>query len=162
MMSIAISSSTAASSAPNAGAGSARAQAGTQLTPEQQKTVRELAAIDRKVRAHEAAHLAAAGSIALSAASFGYTRGPDGQSYATSGEVNIDSSPANTPEETLRKAEQIHSAALAPADPSPQDLRVASQAEAMASEARLEILRQQAQSYTASLQAKGGRIDTQA
>jgi hypothetical protein len=38
--------------------------AGRQLTPDQQRVVRELQARDREVRAHESAHKAAGGSLA--------------------------------------------------------------------------------------------------
>ncbi len=97
---------------------------------------RELATTDREVRAHEAAHLAAAGGLAQGGASFDTVRGPDGRPYAIGGEVSIDVSPGRTPEETIAKAQQIRSAALAPADPSAQDYRVAAQAAQMAQQAQ--------------------------
>ena len=56
--------------------------------------VAALASTDRKVRSHEAAHLAAAGGLAQGGASFSTVRGPDGQMYAVGGEVGIDVSPA--------------------------------------------------------------------
>ena len=104
----------------------------------------ELAATDREVRAHEAAHLAAAGGLAQGGASFDTVRGPDGRAYAVGGEVSIDVSPGRTPEETIAKAQQIRSAALAPADPSAQDFQVAAQAAQMAHQARQELATQQA------------------
>ena len=57
--------------------------------------------------------------------------------YAVAGEVpiNISAVPGN-PQATLRNAEQVQRAALAPADPSPVDRRVASSAQALASKAR--------------------------
>lgn len=97
---------------------------------------RELRVIDRRVRAHEAAHLAAAGALAQSGANFTMVRGPDGRSYAVSGEVSINVSPGRTPEETLAKAQQIRAAALAPARPSTQDFAVAAQAAQMAQQAQ--------------------------
>lgn len=147
---------------PDSGQATARAEteASQRARLEQQAQLGKLAATDREVRAHEAAHLAAAGGLALSGASFGYTRGPDGQNYAVSGEVSIDTSPASTPEATLAKAQQIRSAALAPANPSGQDLQVASAAAAMASAARIEIARQQAAQYSAQAETPGSRIDT--
>ncbi|MEJ2610467.1 MAG: putative metalloprotease CJM1_0395 family protein [Candidatus Thiodiazotropha sp.] len=110
----------------------------SKLTPEEQSQVRELQQRDRAVRAHEAAHRAAAGGMA-SGGNYTYQTGPDGRSYAVGGEVSIRGSSSGTPEEMLRQAETIRQAALAPADPSPQDRRVASQAAAMASQARREI-----------------------
>ena len=76
--------------------------------------------------------------------SFTYQRGPDGVQYAVGGEVGIDTSPvAGDPEATLAKAQRIRAAALAPAEPSAQDLRVAAQAAQLAVQARAEIGQQQ-------------------
>ena len=62
--------------------------------------------------------------------------------YAVGGEVRISSAPVRgDPEATVEKAEQIVRAAMAPADPSPQDQAVAAQASQMAIQARLEIAR---------------------
>lgn len=107
--------------------------------PAQARVLADLRARDRQVRAHEAAHLAAAGGLARGGASFTYTRGPDGRNYATGGEVSIDATPADTPTATLAKAQQIQAAALAPADPSPQDRSVAAAAATMAAQARREL-----------------------
>ena len=61
------------------------------------------------------------------------------------GEVNIDSSPVrDNPEATVRKSQVVKRAALAPANPSPQDRRVASQAARMESKARGEISQERA------------------
>ncbi|MDR2015563.1 MAG: hypothetical protein LBP99_08110 [Azoarcus sp.] len=105
------------------------------------RRVEELKSTDRAVRAHEAAHMAAGGSLVTSGASFSYETGPDGQRYAVAGEVGIDTSKGRTPEETLTRAQQIRAAALAPADPSGQDRAVAAAASQMATEARAEIAR---------------------
>jgi len=109
------------------------------LSPEQLKEVEKLKARDRDVRAHEMAHLAAAGGLATSGATFSYQRGPDGVSYAIGGEVKIDTSSGSNPEETLRKAQIIRGAALAPAEPSGQDRAVAAKASQMEAEARAEL-----------------------
>nr|WP_242521833.1 putative metalloprotease CJM1_0395 family protein [Motiliproteus sp. SC1-56] len=107
--------------------------------------VRELARIDREVRAHEAAHAAAGGALA-GAPRYQLTRGPDGRLYATAGEVNIDTGRVNgDPEATLEKARTIIQAALAPANPSPQDLRVAAEAQAMMVAAQAELALQEAE-----------------
>lgn len=113
-----------------------------QLSEADQQRVRELQQRDREVRAHELAHVAAGAGLILRGASFTYETGPDGQRYAVGGEVTIDTSPGRTPEETLSKAGRIKAAALAPADPSPQDRQVASQADMMAAEARVELAQQ--------------------
>ncbi|QJA07002.1 hypothetical protein FVE67_07380 [Thermosulfurimonas marina] len=95
------------------------------------------------VRAHERAHLAAGGELVISGPHYVYRRGPDGRLYAVGGDVVIDTSGVpGDPEATLRKAERIIRAALAPLNPSPQDLRVALRAQMMAMQARLEVARE--------------------
>lgn len=113
------------------------------LSEEDQRRVSELQKRDREVRAHEMAHVAAGGSLVLRGASFSYETGPDGQRYAVGGEVTIDTSEGRTPQETLEKAARIRAAALAPADPSPQDREVAAMATQMAMRASMELATQQ-------------------
>ncbi|ECR2111336.1 TPA: hypothetical protein R9B56_000854 [Campylobacter jejuni] len=113
---------------------------GVELSQKEVAQVRELQSIDRNVKAHEAAHQAAGGGLA-GAASFTYTRGPDNQMYATAGEVPISMQKGNTPEETIANARQIAAAAMAPADPSPQDYKVAANAAKMEFEARAEAMK---------------------
>ncbi len=111
-----------------------------QLTQDEARESKELQARDREVRAHEAAHKNAAGSLAKGGAQFSYETGPDGRRYAVGGEVNIDTSKVDgDPEATIRKAQQIRRAANAPADPSGQDRSVAAQAANMEAEARQEL-----------------------
>lgn len=108
--------------------------------PAVQREIQQLAAGDREVRAHEQAHVVAGGSLVTSGPSYSYQVGPDGRRYAIGGEVGIDTSPVRgDPEATLDKAQRIIAAALAPAQPSAQDLSVAAQAAQMANEARVEI-----------------------
>jgi hypothetical protein len=83
--------------------------------------------------------MAAAGGLATSGASYTYQRGPNGVSYAIGGEVNIDTSPGATPEETIQRARTIQAAALAPAEPSGPDRAVAAQAQQMEAQARAEL-----------------------
>lgn len=116
---------------------------GKPLTPDQQQQVSDLRQRDAEVRQHEAAHQAAGGAHA-GGASYTYQRGPDGKNYAIGGEVQVDVSRASTPEATISKMEQVKAAALAPAEPSPQDQRVASLADAIKAQAQQE-LRQQSQ-----------------
>jgi len=114
-----------------------------QLTPEEQQQVDELKRRDAEVRRHEQAHLAAAGSYALGGAQYEYQTGPDGKPYAIGGHVSLDTSKAGSPEATIQKAQQIQRAAMAPADPSPQDIKVAGQAAQMELEARRELAEEQ-------------------
>ena len=108
-----------------------------------QQQINKLRATDQKVRQHEQAHLAAAGGLGVGGASFQYQRGPDGKNYAVSGEVQIDVSPGQDAKSTIEKARHIQAAALAPSDPSPQDLAVAAAAAQMEARAMAELSRQQ-------------------
>ena len=103
-----------------------------------QEEIRELAARDREVRAHEQAHAAVGGSYA-GAPKYQFERGPDGVNYAVGGEVPIDVGPAATPEQTIAKAQTIRRAALAPAEPSPQDRQVAQESIQLEAAARQEL-----------------------
>lgn len=113
-----------------------------ELTAEQQQEVQKLKLIDSEVKAHEQAHLAAAAGISASAPSYTYQEGPDGKKYAVGGEVSVSFSKGNDPEENISKAETMRAAALAPADPSAQDMAVAQQAEQIIAEAQQQIAEQ--------------------
>jgi len=99
-----------------------------ELDSEEKSVLIQLQASDTKVRAHESAHLSAAAGIAAGGASFTYERGPDGRMYAVAGEVPISVSEGKDPQDTLEKMRQVEAAAMAPADPSPQDHAVAASA----------------------------------
>ncbi len=113
--------------------------ANEELSEDEQRQVDQLENIDQKVHTHEQAHLAAAGGYARGGAHYDYATGPDGGRYAVSGHVNLDTSRENTPEETLRKAQTVRQAALAPADPSSSDHQIAAEMSKMAQEARSQI-----------------------
>lgn len=118
----------------------AQKRAEQQIRQQEQQFIQQLSARDREVRAHEAAHVAAAGQYVVSGPSYSYQRGPDGRLYAIGGEVQLDTSPIpGDPEATLRKAEVVRRAALAPAQPSSQDISVAASATQAAARARVEI-----------------------
>jgi len=130
------------------GAPAARPEAGPdgssldaeELTDEEQQEVQELKTRDRDVRQHEQAHVAAGGPYVRGGAQYEYTTGPDQRQYATGGEVSIDTSEIpDDPEATVRKAQVVYRAALAPAEPSSQDQRVASEAKQMESQGRQDI-----------------------
>ena len=105
----------------------------------QQKEVEAYKARDQEVRTHERAHQSAGGQYA-SAPSYSLSRGPDGKRYATGGEVQIDISPVSgDPAATVQKMQQVRSAALAPAEPSSQDMSVAAKASRLESQARAEL-----------------------
>ncbi|MDX2506416.1 MAG: putative metalloprotease CJM1_0395 family protein [Gammaproteobacteria bacterium] len=116
---------------------------GEVLSDEEQRQVQELKRRDTEVKAHEQAHLSAAGNLSRGSASFSYETGPDGNRYAVGGEVNIDTSGVSgDPQATLAKAQKIRRAATAPADPSSQDRSVAAQASQMEAQARTDISQQ--------------------
>ncbi|MEM9753780.1 MAG: putative metalloprotease CJM1_0395 family protein [Planctomycetota bacterium] len=117
-----------------------RGQDGEPLSEAEQDQVEQLEARDREVRAHEMAHKAAAGPYATSGPTYSYQTGPDGKRYAVGGSVGIDLSAEETPEATIQKMEVVRRAALAPAEPSSQDQRVAARASQIAMEARQEKL----------------------
>lgn len=100
--------------------------------------IQKLRQIENKVIAHEMAHKAVAGKYA-GAVSYSYTKGPDGRLYITGGEVSLDIKEESDPEETIKKMEIIIAAALAPSDPSPQDIRVAQMAALKKMKAQIEL-----------------------
>ncbi|BAT71143.1 conserved hypothetical protein [Thermosulfidibacter takaii ABI70S6] len=116
------------------------------------QVVEELKTIDRKVRQHEMAHKIAGGPYA-GPPQFKFVRGPDGRLYAVAGEVKIDTSEEKDPEDTIRKMEQVIRAALAPADPSPQDRKVAAEAAQKLMKARVQLIKEKQEKQ------QGGNID---
>ncbi|MFK7828651.1 MAG: putative metalloprotease CJM1_0395 family protein [Congregibacter sp.] len=119
------------------------------LEQEEIKLVRELAARDREVRAHEQAHANVGGRYAGSP-TYSFQKGPDGRQYAVGGEVSIDVSPVpGDPQATIDKARIVRRAALAPAQPSSQDRAVAAEATAIQQQASAELLAQIAEARSA-------------
>ena len=109
--------------------------AGQELTPEEQLLVEELSRTDQQVRAHEMAHAAAGGHNVR----YDYQTGPDGKRYAVGGTTDIETfSIAGDPDSQLAQARKMRTAALAPADPSPQDHAVAAKAARIEAEALAE------------------------
>ena len=113
------------------------------LDQQELKQLQQLKRRDNEVRTHEQAHLSAAGRYARGGASFTYEQGPDGASYAIGGEVGIDVAKESSPEGTITKMQAIKRAALAPANPSGADKRIAAEANAKESQARQELLKNQ-------------------
>ncbi|WP_429023605.1 putative metalloprotease CJM1_0395 family protein [Aeromonas allosaccharophila] len=109
----------------------------------QEQQVQDLNERDQEVRTHEQAHQSAGGEYA-SSPTYQFTQGPDGKRYATGGEVQIDTSAVpGDPAATIAKMQQIRSAALAPAEPSAQDLAVARSAAASEAKSRKELMAEQ-------------------
>lgn len=130
-----------------------------ELTDEEKKKVQALQQRDQAVRAHEAAHKLAGGPYA-GQPSFTTVKGPDGHSYAVSGEVPIDTSEVpNNPDATIAKLETVIRAALAPSDPSAQDRQVAAEAQAKIQKAR-EQKQQKEEKTLEKAKEAGGKTDT--
>jgi len=109
-----------------------------QNDPKLQAEILKLQQIDAHVKAHEMAHKAAGGELA-GGASYTYKIGPDGKRYAVAGEVPIAIKKGKTPQETISNMEKVKAAALAPSDPSPQDLKVAATAEMIENQERMKL-----------------------
>jgi len=128
------------------------------LTDSERREVERLKARDREVRDHEQAHVAAGGPY-VSAPSFRFVRGPDGQFYAVGGEVQIDATPVpGNPQATIRKMEIVKRAALAPQKPSAQDRRVAAQAEAQMMRARRQITEMEREEAAAAAERRATQL----
>lgn len=131
---------------PSAGKENAESKQQEQQQKAEEQEIADLKARDAEVRRHEQAHAAAGGEHA-GAPKYEYESGPDGRQYAVGGEVSIDISEERSPEDTIRKMQQIRNAALAPSEPSAQDLRVASEATQKANEARADLATQQRERF---------------
>ncbi|ALO33440.1 hypothetical protein CMT41_00950 [Colwellia sp. MT41] len=93
-----------------------------------EKLISQLQQRDKEVKAHELAHATMGGAV-TGTPSYTFEVGPDGKKYAVGGEVSVDlSSVVGDPQATITKMQKVHSAALAPANPSTQDTRVAASA----------------------------------
>ncbi|MEO0824015.1 MAG: putative metalloprotease CJM1_0395 family protein, partial [Pseudomonadota bacterium] len=105
------------------------------LTDGERALVSALQARDREVRAHEEAHARVGGQYA-GQPSYTFQRGPDGGAYAIGGSVPIDVAPVEgDPRATLAKMRIVKAAALAPAEPSTSDRRIAAIADVEARKA---------------------------
>ena len=137
---------------------------GTQnLTDDKAKEVQKLQKRDTEVRQHEEAHRSAAGSLAK-APQYTFKTGPDGKQYAVGGSVDIDTSKGKTPEETIAKAEIVRRAALAPKNPSKQDLKIAEEASKTESSARQEQAAKRLEalkSYDETQKSSNSKADSQ-
>ncbi|MCL2744508.1 MAG: hypothetical protein FWE67_11720 [Planctomycetaceae bacterium] len=115
-------------------------ESGKELTEEEKQQIAELKARDAEVRIHEGRHVAVGGPYVTGGPSYTYQTGPDGKKYAVGGEVGIDVSPVkDDPEATIQKMQTVAAAALAPAEPSGQDYKIAAAARQAEAQARAEL-----------------------
>lgn len=105
----------------------------------EEKHIHQLQQRDQEVRTHERAHAAVGGAV-TGTPSFTFEVGPDGKKYASSGEVSVDLSRVKgNPRATIAKMQKVHAAALAPANPSIQDTRVAAAAANIITQSQAEL-----------------------
>jgi hypothetical protein len=120
--------------------------------------ITKLEARNTEVLTHEAAHMAAAGAYAKGGASYTYQIGPDGKAYAIGGEVSVDMTPVpGNPRATITKMMAIRAAALSPADPSGQDISVASAAAQIEAQARAQLSQEVTQNLAPAMRTAAGR-----
>lgn len=125
-----------------------------QLDQQDLKQVRDLKRRDVEVRAHENAHAAAGGQLS-SSPTYSFKRGPDGNNYAVGGEVQINTTPVGRDHDaTVAKMQKVRAAALAPAEPSSQDRKVAAQASQSILDARAAQTKQKVDEQAAEQKAK--------
>lgn len=137
-----------------------RSADGDPLTSEERRELDRLRDRDAEVRAHEQAHVAAAGSLFRSGPHYTYETGPDGKRYAIGGRVSIDTAPVEgDPQATIEKAARIRRAALAPADPSSTDRAVAAKANRLAAEAQRQLQDERRADADANTSVEGGPPD---
>ncbi len=110
------------------------------LSPDELRLISSLESRDAEVKAHEAAHQS--GGASTGAATYTYQQGPDGKMYAIGGEVPISFQTGSTPQETIANARAVIASALAPANPSGQDMAVASSATVMMLKAQQQLARE--------------------
>lgn len=115
------------------------------LTEGERQRVRELEERDAEVRVHEEAHFREGGRWVRGGIHYDYEIGPDGRQYAVGGHVAIDvEDVSGDPAATIAKMRQVRRSALAPGDPSDQDLRVAALADSREQKAQAELLERDA------------------
>ncbi|ABV36629.1 SrpA-related protein [Shewanella sediminis HAW-EB3] len=126
----------------------------------EQQILAELSKRDAQVKAHEQAHSSVGGNLAQSP-QFSYEQGSDGKRYAVDGEVSIDISIVpGDPQATINKMRQVYAAAMAPANPSMADIRVAADAIRKMNQAQSELAEKR-QSEVMSIKDMAPLIDAQ-
>lgn len=125
-----------------------------ELTDDEQRMVEELRRTDQQVRSHEQAHVAAGATNAR----YEYQTGPDGKRYAVGGHADIEvAAMSDDPAGKMEQARRMRAAALAPSDPSTQDLAVASRATRLEMEARREKADDDLEQMIQQAEARPGR-----
>jgi hypothetical protein len=108
------------------------------LSRDEVAEVMRLRSLDSSVRTEEFGHVAAAAGYANSPL-FTFEMGPDGRRYVVNGSVPFDTSPADSPEATIAKAQQIRNASAGGAERTPAERQAAAAATRMELFARQEL-----------------------
>lgn len=116
-----------------------------ELSQAQQREIDRLKETDRLVREHADAHLVAGQGVVLSGPRYSYTYGPDGRQYASGGDVTFDTSREQKPEANIDKGQRLQTAALAPAQPTPEDFQVAAVGKDLETSGRQDLASRQAE-----------------
>ncbi len=126
---------------------------------QQRRKISELKSRDQEVRSHELAHASVGGAFTGSP-QYSFETGPDGKKYAVEGSVSVDlSSIPGDPRATIAKMQKVHAAALAPANPSVQDTRVAANAAQIILQAQSELLAAQGNEFVQDRTNKSGYLN---
>ena len=106
----------------------------------EQQVIKELQQRDAEIKKHERAHqLVGGGNTGLP--HYNYTTGPDGKRYVSGGDVPVDLSiKEGNPSVTIVKMLRVKSTALAPNQPSMEDIRVAFSASNIMLQAHAELV----------------------
>ncbi len=121
------------------------------------KEIEDLMAFEQMVISHEKKHMAAGGGIA-SAPTYIYSYGPDGKKYISGGNVSMRVPKAATAEDMIVNLRKVQTAALAPTNPSPQDMQTAAMAKARESSIQNEYKVKQAKEEYEKQQETGDMI----
>lgn len=116
----------------------------------QSRLIEELTALkkqDDTIKKHEQVHYSVARQYS-ELPIFQYQKGSDGNRYVVKGEVNFKMiSSDDSPDAAIKKMQQIYLAALAPADPSTDDLTLAIQAIHSITDLRLQLFMEKLQPH---------------
>lgn len=116
----------------------------------QSRLIEELTALkkqDDTIKKHEQVHYSVARQYS-ELPTFQYQKGSDGNRYVVKGEVNFKMiSSDDSPDAAIKKMQQIYLAALAPADPSTDDLTLAIQAIHSITDLRLQLFMEKLQPH---------------
>lgn len=108
-------------------------------TESERRQLAEMRRRDRQVRIDEKPKFTEMQGLTQGVPKYTMVKGPDGRMYAVGGQLELDTTPEETPEETIVKAQKIRAVATTSFNLSPDDIRFIARASMMEMEARGEI-----------------------